>query len=91
MKTIYIVRYDEGEYEDRIDHIIFATTNIETAIKYIDKFNRILKKWYEYYSICYNKQREFTSTYRDSQNKYTQRFYQLGCIGQCYFEETCIR
>jgi len=50
MDKIYLVKYCGGSYDDFYIVTIFATTKKSTATKYVTRFNKILKKWKEYYS-----------------------------------------
>lgn len=54
MSKIYIVGYNYTNYEG--EEIIFCTTSKSKADKWRRKFNRILKKWREYYSQYEEKQ-----------------------------------
>ena len=47
---MYIVQYTTGSHEEFKRHNIFVTENLETATKYVRKFNRIFKKWKKYYT-----------------------------------------
>ena len=49
MSKIYLVKYCNGDYDHYHDTIVFATNKKSTATKYVTKFNKILKKWKEYY------------------------------------------
>lgn len=88
---IYIVKYSEGSYEDYLENIIFATINKSTATKYVTRYNKILKKWTEYYSqfeeiksgINWIK-KEFVET------KYNRWNY-LRELNGCFWEEVKIR
>lgn len=49
MTSYYLVRYSGGSYEDAFDVVVFATNKKSTATKYCTKFNKLLKKWQNYY------------------------------------------
>ena len=44
MEKIYIVKYSEGCYSDYTEHNLFATTKKSIAIKYVTRFNNLLKQ-----------------------------------------------
>jgi hypothetical protein len=48
---MYIVKYSKGSYDDYVQTVVFVTKSKIKASKYVLKFNNILKKWREYYSI----------------------------------------
>jgi hypothetical protein len=86
-EKIYIVKYTTGDCEHSWDVIIFATTKKSKAVKYAQKFNRILKKWKEYYSqyeynVCgmkWIKDECITQHYN--------RWHKLREYSKCYWEE----
>ncbi len=90
-EKIYLVKYYGGEYEDSWNTAIFATHKKSTATKYVAKFNRILKKWKDYYD-------QFTDTNggirwikQEHVEKHFKRWYYLSGISNCYYEEIEIR
>lgn len=50
MEKIYLVKYRGGDFDSSYNVTIFATFDENKAVKYIEKFNHILKKWKQYYS-----------------------------------------
>lgn len=88
---VYIVFYYGGSYEDFYKSIIFATTKKSIAIKYVTKFNRILKKWKNYYSQFETKKCGITWIENKYTEKYYNRWYSLQNITKCYYEEIPIR
>lgn len=50
MKKAYLCYYSAGGYDDYRNVNIFVTESLTKANKWMRKFNRILKKWKEYYS-----------------------------------------
>ena len=49
-KASYIVYYSSGEYDDYKEVCIFVTESKNKAVRYAQKFNRILKKWKLYFA-----------------------------------------
>lgn len=50
MEKIYVAYYSEGSYDDYRKIIVFASTDKRKVTKWCTKFNKILKKWQDYYS-----------------------------------------
>ena len=48
--TIYLCKYSSGSYEDYYQTTIFATKNLKTAENWVNKFNKKLEYWKEYYN-----------------------------------------
>jgi len=46
-KTMYLIKYESGDYEDAYEYSIFVTDNIELAESYCKRFNGLLEKWKE--------------------------------------------
>ena len=44
LNKMYVVSYSIGSYEDYYEINIFVTDKIETAISYVAKFNKLLKR-----------------------------------------------
>jgi L-rhamnose mutarotase len=64
--TSYVVTYYSGYFDDQFSVVVFVTSNKSTAIAYVEKFNRALKKWKKYYEECikekgYNRQKMATA------------------------------
>jgi hypothetical protein len=96
MNKMYIVKYCGGSYDDYYNANIFVTSNKSTAIKYVKKFNRILKKWKKYYSQFENKDEfGFTMLSLDITNDYYyNKYYRwnyLSNIDECYYDEISVR
>jgi len=49
-KTMYLVQYKGGEYDDYYENQIFVTENIELAESYCKRFNELLEKWKQIWS-----------------------------------------
>ena len=85
---IYIVKYNGGSYDDAYEVNLFVTDKKSKATKYVKKFNKILKKWTEYY-----KQYEEISQWKTTRLKdeyvhpYFDRWYSLQNVSRCYCEE----
>jgi hypothetical protein len=88
---IYLVRYCGGSYEDYYSAVIFATTKKTTATKYVTKFNRILKKWKQYYSQFEQNDMDFNWIKTEYVEQHFHRWHQLQNITKCYYEEVPIR
>lgn len=87
MKKIYVVQYSTGAYESFEKVMVFATESEEIAIKYIDKFNTILKKWQEYYAQFFNSDDDSS----DQLRKYYQRWDSINDVNKAFYEEIEIR
>ena len=48
-KELFIVMGSSGEWYDYTRYHFFVTTDEELAQKWVDKYNRILAKWREFY------------------------------------------
>jgi hypothetical protein len=88
---IYLVQYDGGSYEDSFEATVFATTKKSTATKYVTKFNRILKKWKQYYSQYEDKTLGISWITDEYAKKYFNRWYSLRRINKCYYHEVEVR
>lgn len=92
MEKIYLVRYYGGSYEDYWDRVIFATTKKTIATKYVTKFNRILKKWKNYYSQFEENKYGIMPCIKDEYiEQYFNRWDSIRNITKCYYEEITIR
>lgn len=88
---IYIIKYCGGDYEDYYEKIIFATTHKTKAISYVRRFNKILKKWKNYYSQFEIKDCGMTWIKEEYIDQYFQRWYSLREIDKCFFESVELR
>jgi hypothetical protein len=84
IENIYVVKYNGGMYDDGYEITIFATFNKDTADKYVEKFNKLLNKWKEYYSLFQENNDLMTTAHFD-------RASQLYEINRCFYEITEIR
>ena len=92
MDKIYLVRYYGGSYEDSWDSVIFATTKKTTATKYVTKFNRILKKWKDYYKQFEDNKYGVMQWLKDEHiERHFYRWNNLQRISKCYYEEVSVR
>lgn len=48
-KTVYAVELTMGEWEDKYTWIHFVTEDRSQALKFVEKYNRILLKWRPYW------------------------------------------
>ena len=87
METIYLVKY----YEDDDSITIFATNNINTAKKYVSKFNKILKKWKDYYSKYCDDRYGFSWIKEEYTYTHFRRWNKLNDIEKCYYEKIELR
>ena len=85
---IYIAKYSTGEYEDFTEHIVFASTNKSKVTKWCTKFNKMIKKWSDYYKKYED---NFGWIKVEYVTKHYKRWYWLRTITKAYYEETEIR
>jgi hypothetical protein len=88
MNNIYLVKYN------RLDSniTIFATTKKSKALKYVTKFNKILKKWKTHYSQYEeNAKYGFTWIKEEHIEQYFNRWDCLHDTSKCYCEEIPLR
>lgn len=88
---MYVVKYCGGDHEDYYEKVIFVTDKKSTATKYVTKFNRILKKWKEYYRQYTENEYGFEWIKERYVDQYYRRWYSLRNITRCYWEEVEIR
>jgi hypothetical protein len=88
---MYIVKYSKGEYEYYKEHCIFVTSNKSKATRYVTKFNRIHKKYKEYYSRFEEKKLGTMSWIKDGYLEYFDRWIAVREINKCYIEEIEVR
>lgn len=91
MDKIYIVKYYGGYSEDEYSVTIFATTKKSKATKYVTKFNRILKKWKDYYSQFETDKFGMKWIADEHIEKRFDRWNSLKNISKCYYEEVPVR
>lgn len=91
MDKIYIVKYTYGCSECDEHRLIFATTKKTKAIKYSQKYNKIVKKWKDYYKRFEDDEYGIAWIREDYGEQYFRRWNQLRSIGRCYWEEIEIR
>ena len=87
---MYIVKYSEGEYEDFRIKNIFVTHDKEKAYKYVTKFNKLHKKWEEYYKR-YEGYSLVGNLIKDEYVEYFDRWHKLNEINRCYIEKIDVR
>jgi hypothetical protein len=88
MEKMYLVCYSCGSYEDYRNITIFVTKNLRRARSYRAKFNRILRKWNDYYS-------QFTGDNDWIKNEYIEKYYDrwhmIRNINRCFIDEVEVR
>jgi hypothetical protein len=89
--SYYLVRYSGGSYEDAFDVIVFATNKKSTATKYCTKFNKMLKKWKDYYKQFETKNYSFMTWLADEHFDKFNRWNKLQRISRCYYEVVSVR
>ena len=90
-KKIYIVKYCGWNYDEAFFNNLFVTSKKNTAIKYVTKFNRILKKWKEHYKQ-YETIKFGLVTIKDEHfEKRFDRWNYLRNIDRCFFSEIDVR
>lgn len=88
-EKIYVVEYYNSDYDEYKE--IFATTKKSKATKYVTKFNKILKKWKEYYSQFEDKQYGFSWIKDANIDNHYYRWNKLRNISSCRYKEIEIR
>ena len=92
MTSYYLVRYSGGSYEDAFDVVVFATNKKSTATKYCTKFNKLLKKWQNYYKQFETKKYGIMTWIADEHiDTKFYRWNKLQKISRCYYEEVSVR
>jgi len=91
MTSYYLVRYSGGSYEDAFDVVIFATNKKSTATKYCTKFNRMLKKWKDYYKKFETEKYGVMTWLADEHFDKFNRWNKLQNISRCYYEVVSVR
>lgn len=92
MDKIYvIIKYCYGCSECEEHIIIFATTKKTKAIKYSQKYNKIVKKWREYYKQFESDKFGIPWIRDEYVKQHYHRWNQLRSIGKCYWKEIEIR
>lgn len=85
MKDIqyYLICYGKGTYEDYRVHEKFITDDLELAVKWVDKYNRILKSFTEHYNAI-------SDIYSEEDTDYgrhlTDRYYQIDEYGKAFYK-----
>ena len=88
---IYLACYSRGEYESEENRIVFASSDKSKVTKWVTKFNKILKKWNEYYDQFCDDICNFRWIKDEYYDKYYQRWYSLHEINKAYWMEVEIR
>jgi hypothetical protein len=92
MTSYYLVKYYGGSYEDSFDAVVFVTNKKSTATKYCTRFNKILKKWQNYYKQFETKKYGIMTWIADEHiDKKFYRWNQLNKISRCCYVEVSVR
>jgi len=84
-KTMYLIEYSSGRYEDFRTYQIFVTENREFAENYCYKFNNLVRKWKEILRDITNNDTEFKDNWAFN------RVYEVMEIHNCVFYEISVR
>lgn len=90
-KHIYLVKYYGGDWDSYYETIIFATEVKSRATKYVSKFNRILKKWKQYYSQFEEERNGIVWIKEEHIAQHFDRWISLQNISKCYCHEVKLR
>lgn len=92
MTSYYLVKYYGGSYEDSFDAVVFVTNKKSTATKYCTKFNKMLKKWQDYYKQFETRKYGIMTWIADEHidTKFC-RWNQLNKISKCCYVEVSVR
>jgi len=91
MKKIYLACYDTGDYEDKDVIIVFASHNKRLVTKWVTKFNKIKKRWDEYYNQYCDFRYSILWVKDDCPEYIYKRWYKNRSIGKAYYKEIEIR
>lgn len=98
MKVIYGANYSGGDWDDYFEKQIFVSQDKQVVEDWINKFNKLLKEWKEYYSqfgenihsFCEDcrliLKEEYVENYR-----IVFRFYQLRDINKAFITTIKLR
>ena len=84
---MYIVKYQGGSYEDFYEKNVFVTNKKSTATKYVTRFNKLLKKWKNYYKQFETNNLGISWIADKHIDKHFNRWNQLGNISTAFWEE----
>lgn len=87
----YLVRYYGGSYDDSYDEVLFITDKKSRATKYCTKFNKLLKKWTQYYEQFETTKYGMKWIADEYIEKHFERWHQLRNISKCYYREVDYR
>lgn len=91
MEHIYLVKYSVGEYSDYYTVTVFATHSINKAKKYVSRFNKLLKKWNQYYSQFEDNSRGINWIKDEYANTHFDRWNQIRNTNKCFYDKLEIR
>ena len=92
MTSYYLVKFYGGSYEDSFDYVVFVTNKKTTATKYCTRFNKMLKKWKDYYKQFETKKYGIMTWVSDEHiDTKFYRWNQLNKISGCSWSEVSVR
>ena len=83
MKNMYLVQYSEGSYDTYYVTYLFVTADEQVAKTYVDKFNKLLEKWQDYF--------ESTDDEGNYININDMRYYDIMNINKCSYGKIEVR
>ena len=83
---MWIVQHSEGSYDSYCVHDIFATTDEEKAKAYVEKFNRIICKWQDYWETIVKDE-----NWEDNDKYDFWRWNQINDMGRAWYDKIEIR
>ena len=89
--TIYLCKYSSGSYEDYYQRTIFATKNLKTAENWVNKFNKKLEYWKEYYNQFTGNRWGIANIADEYLHTKADRYWQVMEIKEAFIKETNLR
>lgn len=97
MVKLFVANYSSGDWDDYSDRQVFVSHDKQLVENWVEKFNRILVRWKEYYSQYGENVHEFCEdcklTLKEEVEDYRiiLRFYQLRDINEAFITEIELR
>ena len=73
---MYLVRYSHGNWDETFRDV-FVTEDLEVAKKWAEKYNRLILKWQDYFSVFSAESNKLALHWNHTENKKAIRFYQI--------------